>query len=92
MGLRAMLDGHHAEPVETPYTDPEDAAADVLETAFNECAETDRGTAYVEDEDGTVRVFDVEVEMVPSVEATELDRAPPDAVVHAFASTRRGGA
>lgn len=90
MGLRAMLDGHHAEPVVTNYTDPEDAAADVLETAFNECAETDRGTVYVEDEDGSLLVFDVEVVMVPSFEATERDDALPDAVVWAFASTRRG--
>lgn len=90
MGLRAMLDGHHETPVVTDCDDPEDAAADVLETAFHASAETSRGMVYVEDEDGSLLVFDVELVMVPSFEATERDDALPDAVVWAFASTRRG--
>lgn len=87
--FRTMLDGDR-EVTEIPAFDASGAAEACAEQAFNEEA-FNRITVYVEDE-GEVVAFDVEVEMVPSFDASESDDAAPAAVVEAFKTARKGGA
>lgn len=89
--FRTMLDGDR-EVTEIPAFDASGAAEARAETAFNNLAgEIDRFKIYVED-DGEVLVFDVEVEMVPSFDASESDDEAPAAVVEVFKTARKGGA
>lgn len=92
MGLfRTMLDGD-GEVVAVSAFDAQTAAEERAEQAFNDSAgEIDRARVYVEDEDGEVLAFEVEVEMVPSFDATESDDAVPAEVVRAFETTRKEG-
>ena len=90
MGLfRTMLDGD-GEVVAVSAFDAQTAAEERAEQAFNE-ESRDRARVYVEDEDGEVLAFEVEVEMVPSFDATESDDAVPAEVVRAFETTRKEG-
>jgi hypothetical protein len=90
MGLfRTMLDGDR-EVVAVSAFDAQTAAEERAEQAFNE-ESRDRARVYVEDEDGEVLAFEVEVEMVPSFDATESDDAVPAEVVRAFETTRKEG-
>ena len=89
--FRTMLDGDR-EVTEIPAFDASGAAEARAERKFNDSAgEVDRCKVYVED-DGEVVAFDVEVEMVPSFDASESDDAAPAAVVEAFKTARKGGA
>lgn len=90
MGLfRTMLDGDR-EVVAVSAFDAQTAAEERAEQAFNE-ESRDRARVYVEDEDGEVLAFEVEVEMVPSFDATESDDAVPAEVVRAFETIRKEG-
>lgn len=91
MGLfRTMTDGD-SEIEEFPAFDVSGAAEARAEQAFNE-EPFDRTTVYVEDEDGEVLAFEVEVEMAPTFDATESDDEAPADVVQAFKTTRKAGA
>jgi hypothetical protein len=93
MGLfRTMLD-EGGEVTEIPALDAQGAAEARAETAFHNLAgEIDQFKVYVEDDDGEVLAFDVEVEMVPSFDASESDDEAPASVVAAFKAARKGGA
>jgi len=90
MGLfRTMTEDR--EVVAVSAFDAQTAAEERAEQAFNE-EPFNRTTVYVEDEDGEVSAFEVEVEMAPTFDATESDDAVPADVVQAFKTTRKAGA
>lgn len=91
MGLfRTMLDeGGEVTEISAAYAYL--AAEARAEQKFNDSAgELDQFKVYVEDE-GEVVAFDVEVEMVPSFDASESDDEAPASVVAAFKAARKGG-
>lgn len=86
MKFRTLIDNGGDAVTDVVAFDAQAAAEACAEEAFNK--EPHSGCmVYVQDEDGEVCAFDVEVEMVPSFDATENDDAVPAAVRAAFGRT-----
>lgn len=90
MGLFRTLT-ERGELEEVSGFDAQTAAEERAEREFSK-EPFDRATVYVEDDDGEVLAFDVEVEMAPTFDASECEHDVPAEVVRAFATTRKKGA